>query len=244
VDAKSTSPKIENRILTWLPKADRALADRLLEPVALPLRQRIEQRDRASPFVYFPETGLASVIVRGPKGHDIEAGVIGCDGMTGLAAVLGAGRPVHEVLIQLAGTAQRMPMAGFSQLLKESEAFDTACRRYVHAFMIQVSYTALANGRNNIEERLARWLLIAQDRAGGAELALTHEFLAVMLGVRRAGVTLAINLLARAGLVSLARGRITIADRKGLVLLTKGSYGPAEEHFEQLFSKKTAISAA
>jgi CRP-like cAMP-binding protein len=242
MDTIPTSP--QNRILNWLPTADRAMADRILEPVTLPLRQRLEQRDRLSPFVYFPESGIASVIVKGQKGHDIEAGVIGRDGMTGLAAVLGAGQPVHEVMIQLAGAGQRMPMAGFVALLKESPVFDLACRRYVHAFLIQTSYTALANGRNNIEERLARWLLIAQDRAGGVELTLTHEFLAIMLGVRRAGVTLAINLLARSGLVQHARGRITIADREGLILITKGTYGPPEEHFERLFQKKSDGSAA
>ncbi len=242
--ARQTSPKIHNLLLNALPDADRALVGRSLEAVDLPLRLQLEQRNRLAAHVYFPESGIASVVVRGPRGQDIEGGIIGRDGMTGLATVLGADRSAHDIMIQLAGEGQRMPVAAFAAALRESRAFDLACRRYVYAFLVQTSYTALANGRNNIEERLARWLLMAQDRTDTQELDFTHEFLALMLGVRRAGVTLAISLLTGAGLILHARGRIAIIDRPGLVAITKGSYGPAEEHLERLSPKKPLLTAA
>lgn len=106
---------------------------------------------------------------------------------------------------------------------------------YAHAFLLQTGYTAMANGRAKIEERLARWLLMAHDRIDGDTLTLTHEFLSVMLGVRRPGVTHALNLLERVGLIHATRGIITVIDREGLEENSNGAYGTPESEFNRLF---------
>jgi CRP-like cAMP-binding protein len=107
--------------------------------------------------------------------------------------------------------------------------------RYGHAFVVQTGHTAMANGRSKVEERLARWLVMAHDRLDGDELPLTHEFLAIMLGVRRPGVTVALNLLEKDGLIDANRGVISIIDRKGLEEKSNGAYGVPEAEFRRLF---------
>jgi CRP-like cAMP-binding protein len=236
VDAEAPV-KHENWLLAGLSQDDlRLLTD--LQPVSLPLRKLLEQRNRPVQQVFFPSSGIASVIVKGTNVGDIEGGLIGREGVTGLSVLLGADHSQHEVVIQMAGEGHCVSAAVFADALSKSRTLDLACRRYAHAFLVQTSYTALANGRNNIEERLARWLLMSQDRMKSDELELTHDFLAVMLGVRRAGVTLALGILHRAGLIGRRRGKIDILDREGLIELTRGSYGPSEGYLEKLFATR------
>jgi CRP-like cAMP-binding protein len=117
----------------------------------------------------------------------------------------------------------------------QSRSLHQAFLLYGHAFIVQSAYTAAANGRNLIEERLARWILMAHDRIGTDDMALTHEFLAMMLGVRRPGVTITLKLLERAGLIVTGRGVISIIDRKGLEQISNGAYGEPEAEFKRLF---------
>jgi CRP-like cAMP-binding protein len=227
--------KIRNRVLSALsPEAFKSIAP-YLEPVGLPLRTRMEQANRRVEFAYFLEDGMASVVVRGPKGHQLEAGLIGRDGLAGLGVLYGVEKPAHEMMMQLEGHGHRVPAKTFATALANSRDLDLVCRRYAYAFLIQVGFTAFANGRHNIEERLARWLLMSQDRSDSEKLGLTHDFLAMMLGVLRPGVTLALSLLSRKALIGSSRGKITILDREGLVELAEGSYGPAEAQMNKLF---------
>jgi CRP-like cAMP-binding protein len=205
-----------------------------LTAVDLPLHQRLEVPGRPIEHVYFIEQGIASVVVNGRKEGAIEAGVIGREGMTGLATVLETDRSPHEIFMQVAGSGQRITVDKFRQALGRCPDLDRNARRFVHVFMVQVSYTALANGRGRLEERLARWLVMASDRVDG-DLPLTHEFLATMLGVRRPGVTLALSLLEKRGLIGRRRGLIVVVDRAGLIALCRGSYGQAEAEWERLF---------
>ena len=148
--------------------------------------------------------------------------------MTGLAIVLGADNPVHETFIQAAGEGQRMSAARLREAIDESVTLHRSLLRFVHHFLSQATQTALANGRSKIEERLARWLLMADDRLDGDELPLTHEFLAMMLGTQRPGVTVALHALERNGLIATKRGRITILDRATMEKSSNGTYLPAQ----------------
>ena len=128
-----------------------------------------------------------------------------------------------------------MKADNFSRALKQSPTLHGLLLQFAHAFIVQAAYTALANARSKLEERLARWLLMAHDRADGDEIPLTHEFLALMLGVRRPGVTLALSILVRQGLMRTSRSFIFITDRRGLEKSSNDAYGVPEAEFQRLF---------
>ena len=173
--------KSKSYSLSRLSRADFRLLELHLEAVDLPLRKVLAARNRRVEQVYFIESGLASVVANGEQA--IEVGIIGREGMTGASVVMGNGdRVPHETYIQMAGHGLRLPAGELRKAVTASTALHHVLLGYVHSFMTQTTQTALANGRSKIEERLARWLLLAHDRVDGDELALTHEFLAVMLG--------------------------------------------------------------
>jgi hypothetical protein len=150
-------------------------------------------------------------------GAVVEVGTIGNEGAVGLSLFLGVSVSVPQTLVQIPGNARRMPAAAFQSAVRELPLFRDLVARCTHAFMTQVSQTAACNRLHGIEQRCARWLLLTHDRVGGADtFPLTHQFLSFMLGVRRAGVTEAIGVLARSGLITSTGGRITIVDRPGL----------------------------
>jgi CRP-like cAMP-binding protein len=217
-----------NRILSRLPRADFALLEPHLEAVDLPVRKPLEARKRRIDQVYFIEAGFASVVANGSTKPSIEVGIIGREGMTGLGIVLGNDRAPHETYIQVAGTGQRISAANLRKADEQSPTLHRAMLQYAHAFLHQTTTTALANGRSKIEERLARWLLMADDRIDGKELPLTHEFLGLMLGTYRPGVTKAIQALEQEGLIAARRGSIRILNRKALEKRSNGTYVPAE----------------
>jgi CRP-like cAMP-binding protein len=205
-----------------------------LEAVDLPVRKQLEARNKPIETVYFIEHGFASVVANG-TGRSIEVGLIGREGMTGLAVIMGSDRSPHETFMQAGGDGQRIPADKLRQILQEYPALHRSLLRYGHAFVVQTAQTALANGRSKVEERLARWLLMANDRLDGDRVPLTHEFLAIMLGVRRPGVTLALNVLEKRGLIQAKRGTIAIVDRARLRKVSNGAYGAAEAEFNRLF---------
>jgi CRP-like cAMP-binding protein len=211
-----------------------ALLEPHLEPVELALRQGLEAHNRPILHAYFLESGIASVVANGPPEHTIEVALIGREGMTGLPIVLGTDRSPYETYIQVDGTGHRLPADALRTALEESASFRQVCLQFVHVFMIQAAHTALANGRAKLEERLARWLLMAHDRTDGDELDVTHEFLSIMLGVRRPGVTVALNTLEARGLVRGERATVVILDRKGLIEMTNGFYGAPEAEARRL----------
>jgi CRP-like cAMP-binding protein len=150
--------------------------------------------------------------------------MIGREGMTGLSIVFGKDRSQHETYIQAAGNGQRISASNLRTALQQGSDLLPAFLSYAHTFLMQASETALANGRSNIEQRLARWLLMAHDRLDGEELPLTQEFLSIMLGVRRAGVTSAVQELERQGLIATKRGGIKLLDREALAECAGGTY--------------------
>jgi CRP-like cAMP-binding protein len=161
----------------------------------------------------------------------IEVGIIGRDGMTGMTVVLGDSAPPNATYIQIASGGFKIPADDLRSAMLKSPALRSSLLRYANSFLAQASRTALVNGYSKIEERLARWLLMVHDRIDGNVLRLTHEFLATMLGARRPGVTLALNMLEYRGLIRAKRSEITIVDRAGLIKLTGGAYGSEEERY-------------
>jgi CRP-like cAMP-binding protein len=227
--------KTPNRILARLSAPDFRLLEPHLTAVDLPLRKQLEVRNKRVEHVYFIEHGFASVVANGTSQRSVEVGIIGREGMTGLSVIMEAERSPQETFIQMAGGGQRLSVANLRRAMAKSRTLRRAFLRYGHAFVVQTAYTALANGRSRMDERLARWLLMAHDRAEGDELTLTHEFLAVMLGVRRPGVTVALNVLESQGLIHAKRGVILVIDRAGLEEAANGAYGVPEAEFDRLF---------
>lgn len=179
-------------------------------------------------YIYFLARGIASVVADGSGRGGIEIGIIGREGVTGLAVLMGADRPPYETYMQVAGVGWRVSAASLREVMLQSKSLHRTLLRHGYAFTVQTGQTALANGRYKLEERLARWLLMAHDRSDGDEVPLTHEFLALMLGVRRAGVTVALNSLQNAAVVKAQRGGVLIVDRAGLEEFSNGAY----LHFE------------
>lgn len=230
-----------NAILNALSPTDFALLQPHLEAVAVPFRHRMQSANRRIKTVYFIESGLGSVVAMGGgERRQAEVAVIGREGMTGMPVVLGADRSPCDVFMQVEGSGQSIEAGHLSEAMGQSLSMARSFLRFAHVFAVQASYTALANARGTIEERLARWPLMAQDRLGSDDLQLTHEFLALMLGVRRAGVTVALQHFESKGVVATARGAVTINDREGLEECPNGFYGQPEAEFERLFPDGTA----
>jgi len=215
---------VGNRVLSRLSRADTALVKPHLEPVDLPLFMPLEVANSRIDTVYFIDHGFASVVADGPGKRDIEVGLIGREGVTGLAVVLSHDHARHTTYMQAAGAGQRMKATRLRKDVAESATLQQSLLRCVNAFLIQTTETALANGRSKNEERLARWLLMADDRVDGGAVPLTHKLLGVMLGVQRSAVTATVQALERKGLIKAGLRVITILDREGLVRFSNGAY--------------------
>ena len=185
-------------------------------------------RNKRVEDVYFPESGVVSVVANGE--HSIEVGIIGREGMTGVALVLGdTEKSPYETYVQIAGNGQNISAKNLRAAIEASGTLLKELLKYANCFLIQTTQTALANGRHKIEERLARWLVMARDRLDGDEVPLTHEFLGVMIGTSRPGVTIALQELERRGWLTYRRGIVTIIDRDGLVRASNGAYVPSND---------------
>lgn len=228
---------VRNRLLNKMSPEDWALLAPHLESVTLKERQVVEVPNKPITHVYFVETGVVSVVAVNEEDHRIEVGVIGKEGMTGVPLILGDDRAQHSAYLQIGGNGRRMSAAAFLEAMNRSASLRSLMMKSVHAFMIQTAHTALANGRAKLEERLARWLLMAHDRLDSDSVPLTHEFLAVMLGVRRAGVTVALHSFERRGLIATRRGQLTLVNRKGIEQVAGSFYGIPEAELKRLMGE-------
>jgi CRP-like cAMP-binding protein len=222
---------VRNHLLSNFPRHDFLRLAGALRPVDLALRQVLHEPDQPITAVYFLEAGTASMIAPLGNGDAQEVGMVGREGLVGLPVVLGTDIAVTEALIQVPGAALRLPATALKEALAGSPALRSLLLRYVQVFHVQVTQTAACNGRHVLEERLARWLLMTHDRADGDVLPLTQEFLSTMLGVRRAGVSVAASILQRAGVIDYAKGQITVLDRLGLESVACECYGTVRRHF-------------
>ena len=220
-----TSVSNKNLILSRLSAADKALLQPDLEPVALTLRHVLEVPNKPITHSYFIGSGLASMIAKNSHKR-VEVGLIGCEGFTGLPIVLGNDRSPHETFMQVPGEGMRISANKLREAISQSPSLQRALLRFAHAFMNQMANTALSNGTATLEERLARWLLMASDRLPGDDIPLTHEFLSLMLGVRRAGVTVALHYLENQGTHQSRPKANSHYGSKGLKAAANGTYHP------------------
>jgi CRP-like cAMP-binding protein len=227
-------PPFRNRLLCALPDDD---LDRLrphLTAVSLEVRRTLEPPNRRIDGAFFIESGIASVVALQGKDTQVEVGLIGCEGMTGLPIVLGNHRTPNTTYVQVRGEAHRIGALELRAAMQASAALQGFLLKFVQAFMVQTAHTAIANARAKLDQRLARWLLMAHDRVAGNVLPLTHEFLSLMLGVRRAGVTVALQALEGRGLIDAGRGEVIVLDRKGIEASAGACYGVPEAEYKRL----------
>jgi CRP-like cAMP-binding protein len=223
-----------NHLLAALP-ADEYLELRpLLTNVRLPARSRLALPNRQIEAVYFPLDAVISMSAAGEGGETVEVGSIGCEGMVGLPVFFGGGRSTCGVMVQIAGDAERLDASALPREAARSAGLRRLLNLYAQAFMSQVAQSTACNRIHSAEQRLARWLLICRDRIGRDEVPITHEAMAMMLGVRRATVTEAAGTLQRHGLIRYRRGVITIAERERLEAASCECYAIVRTEFDRL----------
>ena len=187
-----------------------------LEHVLCQRGQILMDADSSLDHVYFPDSGVVSVVAVYADGSVIEMATIGREGCTGMQAFFGAKTSSVRLLVQIPGSAARMSRAAFARAMESMPSFRNLMSTYIHAFLEQVMVSVACNGAHSLKQRLARWLLMMRDRSDGDELPITQGLLAEMLGVQRPTITNAARGLERAGLIERGRRQVTILDRQGL----------------------------
>lgn len=228
---------MRNGLLMAMASSDLQLLLPSLDEVPLALRQVLEVAGSPIAHVYFIQSGLVSVLATSGRNRCIEFGMIGPEGMTGFSAILDDDRSANQIVVQVAGTALRMSSIDLKYAMLSSATLRSCLLRFVQAFIAQTSQTVLATGCAKLEERLARWILMAQDRFGGGDIGITHDAMALCLGVRRPGITLALHVLEGERVIRSRRGRIYVVDRDGLRKHANASYGVPEATYVRLFSR-------
>lgn len=227
---------IRNRVLAALPEKEYERLSTQLEPVELPNGEILFEPDDPISHLYFIDEGMASLVALTEEGQSIEVGVIGKEGVVGFQVIFGADTTQHRVMIQMPGTGLKVKTGGFKEELDKLSVLQNLLMRYNYAMLTQITQSVVCNRFHEIEERLARWLLICHDRAESDELPLTQEFIAIMLGTRRPGVNAAIGVLEKAELIRHARGKVIVTDRKGLEEVSCECYGIVKKEFNRVLS--------
>jgi CRP-like cAMP-binding protein len=228
------SADIKNRLLAALPPETLARLLPRMRPVSLALRGSLMVPDTEVTAVHFVESGFVSLVTSLEDGTQAEVGLIGNEGMVGLPLVTGVDTAFVEAFVQSEGSALRMEARPFRAAMEEEPALRNLLLRYLEAMTAQISQTAACNGRHDLEQRLARWLLMAHDRSGSDEIQITQEFLALMLCVYRPSVSVVASTLQRAGMIRYGRGHISIVDRGALEMTACDCYRAVKVRFERL----------
>jgi CRP-like cAMP-binding protein len=245
--SRKTADPPANRLLGLLPPRDYARLRPHLHRIPLEYRQSLYRANKPIDFVYFIETGVGSLVNTMGNGQAAEVGTIGNEGLVGLPIVFGDNRAPTSVYVQVPGAGLRMKAALFRKELARSASMRTVMLHYAHAFFNQVAQSAACNHFHSIDQRCCRWLLMTHDRMQSDEFLLTQEFLAMMLGVQRTGVTAAAGALQRAGLIRclsqvLAKPAATTDLRPGASRF--GGSEPAEQYQDQHDNENKAEPAA
>jgi CRP-like cAMP-binding protein len=224
----------KNYILAHLPPEDYERIQRHLEPVELRHGQILHEAGGIMDYVYFPLNAMVSLISHTVEGQSVEVGVVGFEGIAGISAVLGVDRAPHEAMVQIPDSGMQMRVRALREEFKRGGALHDLLLRYTQGLLLQTSQIAACNRLHSLSERLARWLLMSYDRCACEDLPFTQEFLALMLGVRRAGVTEAAVILQTEGYINYRRGHIKIIDKEGLEQYTCDCYEIVKAEFDLL----------
>jgi CRP-like cAMP-binding protein len=227
---------IQNHILASLPAEEYERIAPYLEDVRIQLGDIISRADVKFEYVYFPKRGTISVCAMMEDGTQVEVGVIGNEGMCGLPVLFGTDAVPLQSMVQIPDGAVRMKAEDFKSVIKDCPFFHQSLMHYAQAFYIQAAQTAACNRLHPLEGRLARWLLMCQDRTQSDLLPITHEIMSIMLGVRRAGVSVAANKLRTDGVIDYQRGLVRIVNRNGLETATCECYGVIRKAFDRFLS--------
>ena len=227
-------PSPSNHLIDLLPRKDRLRFIGACENIELPLEQVLCEPGKPTKYVYFPTDGFISLIavVKGSPG--VEVGMVGREGMLGVQLALGVATAPLHALVQGTGTAWRIGTRAFKVELAASPALQNELHRYLYVLMAQLAESTACVRFHQIGPRLARWLLMSQDRSRASSFEVTQEFLAYMLGVRRVGITAAAGALQRNGLIAYSRGKLTVLDRKGLEQAACGCYAADQKTYAEL----------
>jgi CRP-like cAMP-binding protein len=215
--------------------ADFALLQPHLQSIRTELRQTLISPNEAITHLFFPESGYASVVTAGSGGGRVEIGMIGREGLVGASPLLlGSDRTPHHIFVQGPGEMLHIEAKAMCVAVDQSPSLHKLLLRFIQVQIIQTSQTAFVNATYTSEVRLARWLLMSQDRWDDDELPMTHDLIAIMLGVQRSSATLAVHALEGYRLIRGLRGRIVIRDRDQLIAVANGSYGLPEAEYARL----------
>ncbi len=225
---------VRNHLLRRLSAADFAQLAPHLRLDTLGRDCTILMADQPVETMWFMESGMVSIVAEKRDGRSIEVGVYGREGLSGCSLLLGSDRTPHHHYMQIEGSGWRIAPSELLRLIDRSPALRNVLLLFVHVLMTQAAQSALVNGSSVIEERLACWLLMCHDRIDGDDFAITHDFLSMMLGVRRSSVTHAIHQLEGTHLIKANRGRVKILDRVNLEFLAGASYGVPEAEYRRL----------
>lgn len=231
-----SSRQLSNRVLSALPKEDYDRIAPHLEYVEMKQGEVLFHPEERIGYAYFPYRGTVSMVAVMEDGSQVEVSVVGREGMTGLPIVMGTDSMPLMAVAQIGGSGGRIRAEHFKEALGQSDRLYRSFLCYGQAFFVQTAITAGCNRLHHMEGRLAKWLLTCSDRAESNDLQLTQEFLAVMLGVRRAGVTMAANKLKEDGLIDYARGRVRILDTVRLERVSCECYGVIRKEFDRLLA--------
>lgn len=224
-----------NKILNLLPAKELEAVLERCEAVSVESEEIIYQRNEPIPYAYFPDNCVISLVTELEDGNAVEAMTVGNDGFVGMAVFHGVPSSRLKAIGQISGEARRLTTDDFGELVRAHEGLNRLLHRYTQFVFETVSQSAACNRLHVIEQRCARWLLMSEDRVGRNRFDLTQEFLAEMLGVRRPGVTVAMGVLEKAGLIAHGRGNITVVDRPGLEKAACECYKTIKDRQQELF---------
>ena len=231
----TSQPRPANKILSALPQEEFERLRPKLREVSFPIGKSIYLPEQEIEFVYFVNDGIVSWLATLADGSTVEAGVIGSEGVAGISVILGASSTPNEGLIQSDVQAVRISAHELQAEFKQGGKLSQLLLRFVHALFIQVAQTAACNRLHTLDQRLARWLLMTDDRTNSNRITLTQEFLSRMLGVRRAGVSVAATSLRQQRVIEYHRGEIVITDRPAMEQMSCECYRIVKEEYDECF---------